>query len=157
MYKYAVLYSLTKIAEEKSKAEKKDNKSTSNKSTNNKSTSTNNDIFAIEDPNLYDFDSIGFYENTPINLSKNSNEAAYALRNAIARGSGKDLSNLKTYKVNDILSATDMKNMIRYNPNNTATAMHEYGHVVDQPSMLAQNTLNMLHPALGGWHQIRIV
>ena len=149
MYKYAVLQSLTKLAEEKSKSNKKDNKSS------NKSNNTKDNIAITKDPNLYDFNSVGFYENTPIVLSNTSNEAAYALRQAIQRGSGKDLSKLKHYKVNDTMSATDMKNMIKYNPLNTATAMHEYGHVVDQPSMFTLNMLNLIHPALGSWNQIR--
>ena len=139
MYKYAVLYSLTKLAEEKSK----DNKSNNSKDTSKK-----------DNKNDYDFLSVGPYEVEPIELSPEQNSAMYALRSAMERGSGKQLR-LQPYKVNDVLSATDMKNWVRYNPNNTATAMHEYGHVVDQPNMLMLNILNGIHPAFGGMYQVR--
>lgn len=138
MYKYAVLHSLVKLAEEKSKDNKSNSKNTSKK----------------DNKNDYDFFSVGPYEVAPIELSPEQNSAMYALRSAMERGSGKQLR-LQPYKVNDVLSATDMKNWVRYNPNNTATAMHEYGHVVDKPNMLMLNILNGIHPAFGGMYQVR--
>ena len=90
----------------------------------------------------------------PIELSPSKNEVAYALRNAMSRGSGANLK-LQVFKAHDGASATDSTNFIRYNPTNTPIALHEYGHVIDKPNMIAEFGLNALNPALGSIYRYK--
>lgn len=149
MYKQAFIYSLKNIAKDKSNSgisipglgrssgKYKDNRK------------SEVDTFT---PAPYDIKEILRME--PIELSPSTNEAAYALRNAMSRGSGANL-NLTAFKTHDLSSATDAANFVKYNPENTPIAMHEYGHVIDKPNFLHKFGLDVLHPALGSAWQYR--